>query len=97
MIEVDITSCFPDHFPLYAAVGIEEVWRYDGHVVRFHRLQEGAYRVIERSIVLPPLTATQATIFVEQSRHQRAGEWERAVSQWVRGRIISPETEGSVQ
>jgi hypothetical protein len=81
---VDITSSSLNHFPLYAAVGIQEIWRYAKQRVSFHRLESGAYSEIEESIVLPPMTAAQATIFVERDRHETAIEWFRSVSQWLR-------------
>ena len=87
IIEVDITSSSLNHFPLYAAIGISEIWRYDGHRVRFHRLEGSAYAQIEESAVLPPMTSAQATIFIERDRHEKAPDWLRAVRQWIRARI----------
>jgi Uma2 family endonuclease len=87
IIEVDITSSSLDHFPLYAAIGISEIWRYDGERVRFHRLEGGCYTPIEESVVLSPMTAAQATIFVERNRHEKATDWFRAVREWVRARV----------
>ena len=91
IVEVDITSSSLNHSPLYAAVGILEIWRFDGQRVRFHRLEGGEYHEIELSVALPPMTAAQATIFVERKGHQRAGEWERAVRQWIRSRTVASE------
>lgn len=87
IIEVDITRSSLNHFPLYAAVGIAEIWRYDGERVRFHKLDGSAYTQIEESSVLPPMTAVQATIFIERNRHEKATDWLRAVREWIRGRI----------
>jgi Uma2 family endonuclease len=86
IIEVDITSSSLNHFPLYAAVGVSEIWRYDGQRVRFHKLAGNAYSPIDESIVLPPMTAAQATIFVESDRHEKATDWRRAVREWIRAR-----------
>jgi len=89
IIEVDITSSSLNHFPLYAAIGVSEIWRYDGERVRFHRLEGSAYSPIEESSVLPPMTAAQATIFVERDRHEKAIDWRRAVCEWIRARPIT--------
>jgi len=86
IIEVDITRSSLNHFPLYAAIGISEIWRYDGERARFHRLEGSGYTPIEESSVLPPMTAAQATIFVERNRHEKAPDWWRAVREWVRAR-----------
>jgi len=89
IIEVDITSSSLNHFPLYAAVGISEIWRYARQRVSFHKLEGGAYSPVEESIVLPPMTAAQATIFVERDRHETAIDWLRAVRQWIRAKTIA--------
>jgi Uma2 family endonuclease len=89
IIEVDITSSSLNHFPLYAAVGIPEIWRYTKQRVRFHKLVGSAYAEIDESSVLPPMTAAQATIFVERDRHERASDWLRAVRQWIRDRATA--------
>ena len=38
IIEVDVTSPSLPRFPIFAEVGVAEVWRYDGSDVKFHRL-----------------------------------------------------------
>jgi Uma2 family endonuclease len=38
VIEIDITSPSLDKFPLYAAVSVPKVWRYDGTHVTMYRL-----------------------------------------------------------
>jgi Uma2 family endonuclease len=86
IVEVDITSSSLNHFPLYAAIGIAEIWRYDGKRVCFHRLEGSVYNTIDVSVALPPMTAGQATVFVERVRHEKAIDWLRAVRQWIRDR-----------
>jgi Uma2 family endonuclease len=84
VIEVDMTSSSLPRFPIFAGLGIPEVWRYDGEHVSFHALEGKAYRAIERSVVLPPMTASQATIFLELSSRETAIAWMRAVREWIR-------------
>ena len=87
VIEVDISSSSLDRFPIFAAIGVTEVWRYDGESVRFHVLEETSYREIGRSIVLPPMTASQATTFLERDREEEPIDWLRSVRAWVRSHI----------
>jgi len=87
VIEVDITSSSLDRFPIYAAVGVEEVWRYDGQRVRFHALEGSNWRLVDESLVLPPMTAAQATIFLERDRREKASDWLRALQEWIRGSL----------
>jgi Uma2 family endonuclease len=87
VIEVDITRSSLNRFPIFASVGVEEVWRYDGGRVQFHSLEGDAYRRIEESVVLPPMIAAQATLFMEQVRRLKAPQWDRAVRSWIRGHL----------
>jgi Uma2 family endonuclease len=57
IIEIDVTSPSLDRFPIFAAFGAPEVWRYHGSRVTFHRLEIGQYVETPRSSALPPLTS----------------------------------------
>jgi Uma2 family endonuclease len=54
--EIDITRSSLKKLSIYAALGISEVWRYDGQTCRFYSLLEGRYAEIESSKFLPGLT-----------------------------------------
>ena len=56
VIEVDITSGSLDKFPIYAQVGVPEVWRYDGQRLRISILRAERYVESETSLALPLLT-----------------------------------------
>jgi len=71
VIEVDITRSSLNRFPIFAAVGVPEVWRFDGDRVTMYCLEGGRYSQIETSLVLAPLTASQSTIFLDDSRRQQ--------------------------
>lgn len=83
VIEIDITSPSLNKFPIYVAVGVPEVWRYqDGRVQIFQQTDE-QYTAVEQSIVLPPLTSTVLTQFLEESRTLRSPDWLRRVQEWA--------------
>jgi len=84
VIEVDITRSSLNRFPIFAAVGVPEVWRFDGDRVTMYRLEGGRYSPIETSLVLAPLTASQSTIFLDDSRKQQKPVWLRRVREWVK-------------
>lgn len=84
IIEIDITRSSLPRLPIFAAVGVPEVWRYDGTRVIFCRLAEGSYVEVERSIALPPLTSRQAGVFLAESRREKGPAWLRRVREWVR-------------
>ena len=83
-IEIDITGSSLPRLPIFAAVGVPEVWRYDGTRVTFYRLAEGRYVEVERSIALPPLTSRQASVFLAESGREKRPAWLRRVREWVR-------------
>ena len=84
VIEVDITRSSLDRFRIFAAVGVAEVWRYDGERVSMFRLEDGVYTEVSTSLALPPLTAAKGTEFLEQSRSTKMPEWMKRVRAWVR-------------
>lgn len=84
VIEVDISRSSLNRFPIFAAIGVAEVWRFDGDRVQFFALMDGSYHEIETSFVLPPMTAKQATIFLERNRDETAPVWLRDVRAWIR-------------
>ena len=87
VIEVDVSNSSLNRFPIFAGMGVEEVWRYDGGQVRFHRLEGTVYHPMERSIVLPPITAVQATLFLDRSRFEKVTHWVRSIQEWVRANL----------
>jgi Uma2 family endonuclease len=89
VIEVDISRSSLDRLPIFAAIGVTEIWRYDGERVRFYALESDVYRMIEQSVVLPPITAMQATIFLDQDRSEEPIAWLRAVRAWVREHSVT--------
>lgn len=50
VIEVDVTSPSLDKMPIYAALGVPEVWLYKGKSVVFQKLNAGKYEEIEHSL-----------------------------------------------
>ncbi len=55
-IEVDISPPDVAKPPIYAALGVPEIWRYDGQAVAFlARAPDGRYVVTDRSLAFPDL------------------------------------------
>jgi hypothetical protein len=84
LIEVDITSLSLNKFPIYAQIGVPEVWRYDGGQVHIFQLVGGQYVDVEHSVALPLLTGAMATRFLEESMELRSTAWLRRVREWAR-------------
>jgi Uma2 family endonuclease len=84
IIEVDVTSSSLDRFPIFAAFGVPEVWRYDGSRVAIFHLHGGRDSEAEFSRAFPPLRGVEATRLLEDSRQTRSTEWLRRVRDWAR-------------
>ena len=53
-IEIDITSSSVDREEIYAALGVPEIWRYDGDTLRIFLLRlDGTYELSETSTCFP--------------------------------------------
>jgi Uma2 family endonuclease len=84
VIEVDFTSPSLDKMPLFAAVGIPEVWRWSNGVTRFFTLVEAAYQEREMSEVLAPLTTELVNQWViQRTTTPRTRRWTEAIHLWA--------------
>lgn len=64
-IEVDITSGSIPRQPIYAALGVPEIWRFDGReIYPMLRQTSGTYRRSDSSLVFPQLPMAQLNHFL---------------------------------
>jgi len=85
-IEIDITSLSLARLPIYQALGVLEVWRFDGEQLKFLHLSENSdeYIEIERSVALPSLTSADARRWLARTKEMGETSWARSLRQWVR-------------
>ncbi len=83
---IEITNPAIAKLPIYAEVGVREVWRLGGERVTILVLDAGHYRETDISMALSPLSADVLTRFVLESRTMRSTEWVRSVRAWARER-----------
>lgn len=57
VIEVEVTHAAIPRLPLFAELGVPEVWRHAGGEIELYALQDGQYEPIERSLSFPFLSA----------------------------------------
>ena len=84
IIEIDISSSSLNKFPVYAHIGVPEVWRYDGTRVVFFVLAGENYEAAEESRAFPVLTSAMATELLDASAEVKSTAWVHRVRQWVR-------------
>lgn len=85
VIEIDITSPSLNKFPIYARMGVREVWRRDGERVAIFVLRKDGYAEVVESTVLPPLSGPVIWRFAEERRSMGSATWVRRVREWARG------------
>jgi Uma2 family endonuclease len=89
IIEVDITSDSLDKFPIFAGLGIPEVWHYNDETVTIYKLEGDHYVKADYSPTFPPLTSELATQFLEESAQIKSTTWLRRVREWARAQLNS--------
>ena len=87
-IEIDITSSSVNKFDIYSALGVPELWRYDGRNLKFYQLTEGKYIECEFSIAFPLVSVTEISGFVEQSKSIREIALLKLFRAWLREKIL---------
>lgn len=68
VIEVDISRSSLDKLPIYAALGVPEVWRYSNRNVEIRCLTVGGYGLADTSQALPGMTAALVQQFLDAAR-----------------------------
>ena len=89
VVEIDTTNESLGKFPIYAALGVPEIWRYDGRAAQFFQLIGASYQEITNSRAFPALTASALTEFIEQSKTQGQSAACDAFRQWWRAQAPS--------
>lgn len=82
-IEVDITHPTLSKFPIYARLGVSELWRYADEQVEFYRLEEDFYVPISTSDLFPFLTPAAVVEALERGDSEDINSMLRAFRQWV--------------
>lgn len=85
VIEIDITSPSLNKFPIFAALGVAEVWRCDGERVHFFRLGEAGYAGVAESASLPGVSEETVNRLLEASRKMKRADWLRLVRESAGG------------
>jgi len=85
VIEIDITSPSIRKLPIFAQMGVPEVWRCDGRRWSILTLEaSGEFVKQNESRALPGVTAEVIERFLDESFRVRRPEWLRSVREWAR-------------
>jgi Uma2 family endonuclease len=78
-VEVDISSPSISRFPIFARLGVKEVWRYHNGEIVFYYLRGQTYTRIEASKFLPGVTPDLVSDLFEARAGMTAPAWQKKV------------------
>lgn len=87
-IEIDIISSSVNKSGIYSALGVAELWRYNGRVLKFYQLANGQYVECEFSISFPIVSVSEMSGFIEQSKTLGEIALLKLFRAWVRDKIV---------
>jgi Uma2 family endonuclease len=86
-IEIDISPSLIDRSAIYAALGVTEVWRFDGELLTIERLNShGSYSSIESSAWLP-IRPDEVVRWLTQEDSTDETAWTRSLRKWIRAEL----------
>ncbi len=86
-LEIDVTSQSLDRFPIYARLGIPEIWCYDTGQLKIYHLQDGQYVEVEQSTIFPQLDIRALPELIATNRLAGRLALRRSVRAWVRSQM----------
>jgi Uma2 family endonuclease len=88
VVEIDITRSSLPRMDIYAALGVPEVWRFDGQALHVYHLGADAkYQAAPSSLSFPALPAAELTRFVLAGRATDDRSLMESFQTWVREQL----------
>ncbi|TDI42693.1 MAG: Uma2 family endonuclease [Acidobacteria bacterium] len=84
VVEVDLHHESIAKFPIYAALGVQEIWRYDGQTLGIYHLEKAEYVGSDASVAFPMLTASRLTELLNRSQEENQYEILLAFDSWLK-------------
>ena len=84
VIEIDVRSPSLNKMPIYAALGVSEVWLYKGDKIEFYKLYGEFYQETPDSLVFPMLSSKKATEFLQKGLTESSSKWFKDVREWIK-------------
>ncbi|HET6250697.1 MAG TPA: Uma2 family endonuclease [Tepidisphaeraceae bacterium] len=84
VVEIDITHRSIPREPIYAALGVAEIWRFDGLRLQCLHLEKDCYAARKMSIAFPFLEPALLQQFIERLNHQEETSILKEFVAWVK-------------
>jgi Uma2 family endonuclease len=85
VLEIDVTNRSLDKLPIYAAIGVLEIWRFDLERLIVYRLAGSRYQEIATSQIFEGVSATDLLHFVHQADEMSRKALFFHIMEWVEG------------
>ncbi len=84
-VEIDITSSSLDRLAIYASIGVDEVWRFNGETLSVHsRGADRSWTIVPTSRFFPWLPLSEVVDRIHEHRAFDDLAWRRSVRTWIR-------------
>lgn len=83
-LEIDVTSKSLRRFPIYARLGVPEIWCYDSGELKIYQLDRQEYREVETSSIFPTLPIQELPELIEKYRFSGRRSLRQAVREWAK-------------
>ena len=82
-LEIDLTSKSLNRFPIYARLGIPEIWCYDDGALKIYHLRDSKYEESATSLALPQLPVQDIPRLIDANRAAGRRSIRQAIRAWV--------------
>jgi Uma2 family endonuclease len=88
-IEIDLSPSRIERPGIYAALGVAEIWRFDGEYIIIERLSEGGrYATVETSAFVP-IRAEEVSRWLVEEDSSDESAWARRLLAWIRAELAT--------
>jgi len=88
-VEIDVTSKSLNRFPIYARLGVPEIWCYDSGEIKIYHLQGEEYSLKATSLVFPQLNIPEIPSLIEEYRSLGRRVFRAEVRAWIKRQITN--------
>lgn len=86
VLEIDITHGSLPKFPIFAELGVEEIWRFDGEDVKFYRLKDKNYEEVEESVCFKGIFSEIIGKLLFASQEVKRADWLKLIHEKIEGK-----------
>jgi Uma2 family endonuclease len=84
VLEIDYTSKSLNRQPIYARLGVPEIWRYENGILQIYHLQFGEYIEADISLAFPNFPVKEIPNFVQQNITESRRAIRKLFREWVK-------------